>query len=83
MVIKKLELGYEFIEAFGRDLFYQDSNVQSSFLDTETGEMIWIYEDGEDAALTYGIPEEENTANQKRVKDNPERYLADGQDNYI
>ena len=75
MVLKRLEIGYEFIEAFGRDLFYDDLNVQSSYLDTETGEMIWIYEDGEDVELTYGITEEENTANRKRVEDNPERYL--------
>ena len=75
MVLKRLEIGYDFIEAFGRDLFYDDLNVQSSFLDTETGEMIWIYEDGEDVELTYGITEEENTANRKRVEDNPERYL--------
>ena len=75
MALKRLELGHGFIEAFGRDLFYQDLNVESSYLDTETGEIIWIYKDGEDAELPSEIPEEENTANQKRVKDNPERYL--------
>ena len=59
MDLKKLEIGYEFIEAFGRDVDYNGLCEQSTYLDIETGKMIWIYEENEDAEFTYGIPQEE------------------------
>lgn len=75
MALKKLEIAYEFIEAFGRDVDYDGLCEQSTYLDIETGEMIWIYEDNEDAEFTYGVPKEENMANKNRVEGDPERYL--------
>ena len=35
---------------------------QSTFLDKETGEVVWIFEDDEDAEMSAGIKPEENNA---------------------
>jgi|TARA_B100001971_G_C18234972_1_gene566532 hypothetical protein len=45
MGLRKLKIGYGFIEAFGRDADFQDTYEESAYLDTETGEMIWVYEE--------------------------------------
>ena len=64
-----------FTMAFGRDVDFHDSFPQSTYLDRRTGEVIWLYEDDEDAYGEAGIPAEENRQGRKRVAAEPERYL--------
>ena len=64
-----------FFRAFSRDVDFHDTYPQSVFLDLDTGEVFWIYDDDEIASFCFGIPEAENKANRERVKDTPERYL--------
>ena len=75
MKSKKLKIGYGFIYAFGRDIDFHDTYEESTYLDTETGEMIWVYEDDEEAEMMFGISAEENMAMRKQVEDEPRRYL--------
>ncbi len=40
-----------FIHAFERDVDFHDEYPQSSYLDLETGEVIWVFEEDEDAEM--------------------------------
>lgn len=62
-----------FTVAFGRDVDFQDSYPQSTFLDRCTGVVIWLYEDDEDAYGEAGIPAEMNRQGRQRVAADPER----------
>jgi hypothetical protein len=75
MNLKKLKIGPGFIEAFGRDVDFEDTWGQSAYLDLETGEMLWVYEDDEEAEWMSGISAEENQVIRKRTEAEPERYL--------
>lgn len=75
MKLKKLKIEPGLIEAFGRDVDFHDAYEQLTYLDTETGEIIWVYDDDEEAEWMSGISAEENRAIRKRVEDEPERYL--------
>ena len=64
-----------FILAFGRDVDFHDSCPQSTYLDRHTGEVVWLFENDEDAYMEAGIPAEENRAGHERVAEELERYL--------
>jgi hypothetical protein len=64
-----------FIHAFERDVDYHDHFPQSTYLDLETGEVIWIYEDDDEAEFEVGIEPEENAALREKIDTSPERYL--------
>ena len=64
-----------FMMAFERDVEYHDHYPQTSYLDLETGEMVWVFEEDEDADDWAGIDPEENREARERIVANPERYL--------
>ena len=64
-----------FLEAFGRDVPFHDAIPQSTYLDLETGELIWFYDDDDEAYMEAGIPAEENQALRELVASASARYL--------
>ena len=63
------------MDAFERDVDFHDEYPQSAYLDIETGEVIWVFEEDEDAEMAAGIEPEENLANIARIDASPGRYL--------
>jgi hypothetical protein len=64
-----------FMHAFARDVDFHDSFRQSSYLDLKTGDIIWVYEDDEDAYMELGIPADENRATKERIETAPNWYI--------
>jgi hypothetical protein len=64
-----------FIHAFERDVDFHDHFPQSTYLDLETGEVVWIFEEDDDAELQTGIEPEENAVLKEKINTSPERYL--------
>ena len=64
-----------FLEAFGRDVDFHDNYPQAVYLDRQTGDLLWLYDDDEDADSEAGISPEDNAATRQRVADSPARYL--------
>jgi hypothetical protein len=48
---------------------------QSTYLDLESGEIIWVYEEDEDAYVESGISKEENLEMRERIEAASDRYL--------
>ncbi len=64
----------QFEHAFERDADLADY-PQLVFLDRQTGDVLWIYEDDENASMEAGIPHEENAELRHRVESEPHRFL--------
>ena len=64
----------EFIHAFERDEVFSDPCSQSAFLDLETGDVIWVFEEDDDAEMYAGIDPEENAALRTQIDKYPDRY---------
>src|SRR6266542_3821534 len=64
-----------FLEAFGRGVPFHDDMAQSTYLDLETGELIWFYDDDDEAHMEAGIPVEENRSLREQVASASDRYL--------
>ena len=64
-----------FIQAFERDEVFSDPCSQSAFLDLETGDVIWVFEEDDDAEMYAGIDPEENAALRTQIDIYPARYL--------
>jgi len=64
-----------FIEAFERDEDFSDPYSQSAYLYLETGEVIWVFEDDDDAEMYAGIDPRENAALRSKIDTYPETYL--------
>lgn len=64
-----------FLMAFGRDVDYETMESQIGYLDRESGEVIWIFEDDEDAEMVVDIPADENRRERERIEADPERFL--------
>ena len=65
---------FMFMEAFERDVDFE-SYSQSTYLDLETGKIIWVFDEDDDAEMWAGIPADENSALRGQVEAEPERYL--------
>lgn len=65
---------FMFIEAFQRDVDFEQY-FQSRYLDLETGEIIWVFGEDEDADMWAGIDPDENASFRNKIEANPERYL--------
>ena len=63
-----------FLMAFGRDKDFHDTSPQSVYLDLDTGEILWLYEDDE-GAESAGVPPQESAALRQRVATSPNRHL--------
>ncbi len=66
-------LDFELAFSHAPDPMY--ASTQFAYLDRQTGEVIWVYENDEDADMEVGIPAEENRAVRQRIETAPERYL--------
>jgi len=64
-----------FIDAFERDIGFQDTSPQTADLDLETGNVIWVFEEDEDAEFYAGIKSDENCDIRERIATSPENYL--------
>ena len=64
-----------FAIAFGRDVDFHDEYPILTYVDLETGEVMWVYEDDDDAEMAAGVPAGDNSANRHRVEADPNRYL--------
>ena len=64
-----------FSMAFDRDVDFHDVYPISTYLNLESGDVVWIYENDDDAYMEAGISPEENGATRDRVKALPNRYL--------
>jgi hypothetical protein len=51
-----------FLDAFERDVDYHDTCPLTAYLDLETGEVVWVFEEDEDAEMYAGIEPEQNEA---------------------
>ena len=61
--------------AFDRDKDFHDAYWQSTYLDLQTGDVFWVYEDDEQANSDCGIPASENKEMRECVSASPGRYL--------
>ena len=61
-------------EAFQRDVDFEQYPL-SRYLDLETGEIIWVFDEDEDANLWAGIDPDENALFRNKTEANHERYL--------
>lgn len=61
--------------AFDRDVDCHDSYPQSTYLDRQTGEILWVYKEDEDAQMEVGIPPAENQSLREHISASPGRYL--------
>jgi hypothetical protein len=67
----KLEIFLDnFKLAFDRDIDYHDAYVQFAYLDKLTGEIIWVYENDDEASFELGISESDNNS----CRENIEKY---------
>ena len=63
------------MESFGRDADYPDAYPLLHYLDGNTGEVIWVYENDNDAYGIAGIPAEKNRGDRECAAADPERIL--------
>jgi hypothetical protein len=73
--MKNLAVDYgQFFAAFGRDL---DREVpeQTTYLDLNTGWVVFVYNDDEGGVAEYGIQPDENRRMKALVRQDPGRYL--------
>ncbi len=62
--------------AMATDRDYQLGDAEAiPYLDRETGEIDWVYEDDEDAESIINIPAEENRVIREAIEAAPDRYL--------
>jgi hypothetical protein len=68
-----LRIDESFLLEFGRDVDYSSDDQHTAYLDRDSGEIVWVFEDDQ---LTEGTASpEENAELRRRVADNPTRYL--------
>jgi len=58
----------QFFNAFGRDTDFHDLGPDTYWLDLETGDVIWVFEEDEDANTIAGLDPEENRDAKERVE---------------
>jgi len=64
-----------FLMAFGRDADYEAMGSDFSYLDRQTGEVMWIFETDEDAEGLVGIPVDDNRRGRDQAEAEPDRFL--------
>ena len=65
-----------FLGAFARDVDFHDDYPQSEYLDLKSGDILWFYDDDDEAEKSKaGICAKENAALRQPVVDNPDGYL--------
>ncbi|WP_146575650.1 UPF0158 family protein [Botrimarina hoheduenensis] len=61
--------------AFDRDVDFEDAYPVSTYLDLDSGEVMWVYENDDDAFADGGVPAEDNRTARERVTSYPDRFL--------
>ena len=56
------------VKLFDRDEDFHDAFPRSPYLNMETGEILWAYEDDEDACMDIGVFPYENQAIRKQLR---------------
>jgi hypothetical protein len=64
-----------FLMAFGRDVDYEAMGSDLGYLDRDSGEVIWIFEDDDDAEMVINIPADDNRRERERIEADPDRFL--------
>ncbi len=64
-----------FRRAFDRDADFHDAFPRSPYLNMETGEILWAYEDDEDAYMDIGVSPYDNQAIRNLIAASPDRYI--------
>ena len=73
--MRKITIDHEcFRLAFDRDVDYHDPHPLSTYLNVDSGDIIYVYEDDEDAC-TLGITADDNRAMREGIEAAPEHYL--------
>ena len=63
----------EIVHALKRDVDFE-AYPQSVFLDSETGDILWVYDNDEDATES-GISPENNRTDRERIESDPSRFI--------
>jgi len=63
-----------FLMAFERDVDYQNDPPEEVYLDRVNGDLVWVYEEDDDAE-TYGLCPDENREMRERIEAAQERFL--------
>lgn len=66
---------FMFTEAFQRDAELEQYQ-QNTYLDLDTGEILWVFVEDDDAEMWAGIDPVENSDLRKKIETYPERYMA-------
>ena len=61
-----------FFDAFGRDADFHDLYPQAAYLDIEAGDIIWIFEEDQDAEMVAGIDPRENQKLREKIESSTE-----------
>ena len=64
-----------FFDAFGRDADFHDLYPQAAYLDIEKRDVIWIFEEDQDAEMAAGIDPGENQKLREKIDSSAETYL--------
>ena len=76
MDLKRLKIDQElFNMAFCRDVDFHDICETYTYLDLNSGEIIWVYADDESAYINYGVEIEDNQDLRKKIKKYSDHYL--------
>ena len=65
----------DFRTAFDRDVTFHDAYSRSTYLDRQSGQILWIYDNDEDARWDAAVPAEDTAADRQRIITNPDHYL--------
>lgn len=67
---------YPFMLAFEHSIDYETTETgRRTYLDCETGELLWLYDDDRDATIYEGISPEDNAELRDHIAAHPARYL--------
>jgi len=76
MKLRRIKIDQVVFEmAFGRDADYHNPNSFTTYLNRDTGGVIYVYED-EDDVKRDGMDPEENRSHRQSIKENPDQYLV-------
>ena len=75
MKLRRIKIDQVLFEmAFGLDADFQNPYSNTAYLDRDTGDVFWVYED-DDQARKEGMDPEENRRLRQSIKENPDQYL--------
>lgn len=74
--MRKLEIILDFFKlAFDRDEDFHDAYPQTAFMDRNTGEILWVYENDDEAEFDGGISSEDNRERRQQIASDKDKYI--------